>query len=291
MAKKLRRSMLYIPGNNPAMVQHAGIYGADSILLDLEDAVSITEKDAARELISHALKEIDFYGCEVTIRINPLDTPFGYDDLRAVVPGKPDAIRLPKTNYPDDVKKLDSILTELEREFGIEVGSIKIHPMIETSIGVENAFQIATSSKRVDAITIGGQDLTADMGVAKTEDGQEIFYARTRIVMAAKAAGVDAMDTVYADVDNDEGLYQETLFIKKLGFDGKAAINPRQIPVIHEAYRPLEKDVQWAKKVVTAAEKAKQDGVGVFAVDGKMVDAPVIRRAERVLMMAEIYGM
>ncbi len=288
---KLRRSMLYIPGNNPAMIQHAAIYGADSVLLDLEDAVSISEKDAARELIANALEELDFYDCEITVRINPLDTPFGYEDLKFVVKGKPDAIRLPKTNYAEDVKKLDSILTEMEREHGIELGSIKIHPMIETAIGVENAFAIAKSSKRVDAITIGGQDLTADMGVAKTKEGEELLYARTRIVMAAKAAGISAMDTVYADVDDDKGLYEETVFIKTLGFDGKAAINPRQIDIIHEAYKPSEKDVQWARKVMTAAEKAKRDGIGVFAVNGKMVDAPVIKRAERVVTMAKFYGM
>jgi citrate lyase subunit beta / citryl-CoA lyase len=286
MSVKLTRTMLYIPGNNPAMVQNAGIYGADSILLDLEDAVAINRKDDARILVRNMLGFLDFGDVEVTVRINGLDTEFAEDDLKQIVPQKPDAIRIPKISSAKDVEAADKMISKIEADNGIEVGTIKIHAMIETAVGVENAFQIATASKRITALTIGAQDLTADMKVVKTESGEEISYARRRLVMAAKAAGVAAIDTVYADIDNEAGLIKETEMIKTLGFDGKAIINPRQITPIHNVYMPSEAAIEKAKEIVGAFIQAKKDGVGVFAINGKMVDAPVVARAQRVLELA-----
>lgn len=288
MAKRLTRTMLYVPGNNPAMVQNAGLYGADSILLDLEDAVAVDKKLDARILVRNVLGAISFGDVEVSVRINGMDTPFAEDDLKAIVPQKPDAIRIPKINSPKDIKKADELISEIEKECGIKAGATKIHAMIETAIGVENAFAIATASKRITALTIGGQDLTADMKIAKTEDGDELTYARQRIVMAAKAAGIAAIDTVYANVDNEAGLIKETALIKMMGFDGKAVINPRQITPIHHVFMPTESEIEKATKIVEAFIKAKKEGVGVFAIDGRMVDAPVVARAERVLELAGV---
>ncbi|MFC1751810.1 HpcH/HpaI aldolase/citrate lyase family protein [Thermoproteota archaeon] len=286
MKKRLYRTMLYIPGNNPSMVQSGGTYGADSILLDLEDAVAVNRKDDARFLVRNMLEFVDFGDVEKTVRINAMSTDFAMADLEAIVPARPDAIRIPKIESVEDVHKADNIITELEKKNNIPVGSIKIHAMIETALGVENAFSIAQASKRITALTIGGQDLTADMGVVKTEGGEEISYARRRLVMAAKAAKIAAIDTVYADVDNEDGLIKETQMIKEIGFDGKAVINPRQIDPVHEVYTPSEEEVEKAKRIVDAFEKAKKEGVGVFAIDGRMIDAPVVARAQRVLEFA-----
>jgi len=285
---RLRRSMLYVPGNSPSMIQNAHIYGADSILLDLEDSVPLEEKDAARELVRMALSYLNFEDVEVTVRINPLDTAFGVDDLHAVALPMLDAVRLPKASCPEDVKRLSDLLTEIEEENGLERGRIHIHPMIETAVGVENAFLIARASERVDAITIGGQDLTADMGVVKTEEGVELLYPRMRVVMAAKAAGIDALDTVYADVNDAEGLKKEALMVKRLGFTGKAAIHPNQIGVINGVFSPSEEEVEEALRIVKASLLASKEGKGVVVVDGKMVDLPVVKRAKRILMLAGV---
>ncbi|MCP4049210.1 MAG: HpcH/HpaI aldolase/citrate lyase family protein [bacterium] len=289
MAKgKLKRTMLYIPGNNPAMVQNGAVYGADSILLDLEDAVAVNRKEDARVLVRNMLDFIDFGDVEVTVRINGMDTDYAIDDMEAIVPQKPDAVRIPKINTENDIKKADEIITRIEKENGIKAGSTMIHAMIETAVGVENAFSIATCSQRITALTIGAQDLTADMQVVKTDTGEEIAYARQRIVMAAKAAGIAAIDTVYADVDDEEGLIKETEMIKTIGFDGKAVINPRQIKPVHDVYMPSDDAIEKAKIIVEANIKAQKEGVGVFAINGKMVDAPVVARAERVLELAGV---
>jgi citrate lyase subunit beta / citryl-CoA lyase len=285
---KLYRTMLYIPGNNPAMVQNGAVYGPDSILLDLEDAVAVNRKEDARILVRNMLDFADFGDVEVTVRINGMDTDYAIDDLEAIVPKKPDAIRIPKINTPQDVEKAEEIISRIEKESGIKVGSIKIHAMIETAVGVENAYAIALSSKRITALTIGAQDLTADMKVVKTASGDEIQYARQRIVMAAKAAGVAAIDTVFADVDDEAGLIKETEMIKTMGFDGKAVINPRQIGPVHDVYMPTQDAIEKAQVIVAANKDAQKKGLGVFAINGKMVDRPVVARAERVLELAGI---
>jgi len=283
-----RRSMLYIPGNNPAMLQQGGIYGADSVLLDLEDAVALNQKDSARILVRNMIKSTDFYGAEITVRVNHIDTPFGRADLDEIVPLQPDAIRFPKCETVEQLKKVIDIVEEIEDKHNLPHNKMHIHAMIETALGVQNVYEIAGYSSRVDAITIGGQDLTADMKVAAAKDGIGIDYARKRIVMAAKANKIDVIDTVFADVDDNEGLRKETEYIRKVGFTGKAVINPRQIDTVHEVYTPKEHEIAKAMRIYTAFLKNKAAGIGVFAVDGKMVDRPVMERAKHTLSLANI---
>lgn len=280
--------MLYIPGNNPAMLQNGGVYGADCVLLDLEDAVALNQKDAARILVRNMLQDIDYYNCEVSVRVNHISTPFGKADLEEIVPLQPDAIRFPKTETIEELASLIKIIKEIEDKHNLGHDKLKIHAMIETAIGVQNVYQIASFSKRVDAITIGGQDLTADMGIAKTKDNAGIDYARKQIVMAAKANSIDAIDTVFADVDDEEGLRRETEYAKKIGFTGKAVINPRQIDIVNQVFMPSDEEIRQASKIYRGWIKAKEQGLGVFAIDGKMVDAPVMERAKRVLEIANI---
>lgn len=288
---KAVRSMLYIPGNNPGMIQRCSYFGADSVLLDIEDAVAISEKDAARNLVAHALATLDFGDVYMTVRINGADTRFFEKDLETIIPSRPDAVRLPKTQQANDVKHIDEIITRLEKTHNIEHGTIAIHAMLETAKGIVNAVEIANASPRVKALTLGGQDLAADIGVRRTKEGTEILYARSTVVMAAKAAGIGAFDTVYTDINDSGGLLDESRFIVNLGFTGKAAIHPSQIPVIHEAFRPAEKDVIKALRVVYAAREADKKGIGVYTVDGKMVDGPVVRQSEKVVELAKLAGM
>ena len=286
--KKKRRTMLYIPGNNPAMLQQGGVYGADSLLLDLEDAVALNQKDSARILVRNILKEMDFYDAEICVRVNHIDTPFGMEDLEEIVPLQPDAIRFPKTESPEELERLIKIIEDIEDKHGLPHDKMTLHIMIETALGVQNVFDIAKLSKRVDAITIGGQDLTADMNITNNKDGSGIDLARKMIVMAAKANKIDAIDTVFVDINDDEGLRKETEYSKNIGFTGKAVINPRQIDIIHKVYQPTQEEIRKAYKIIKAFKKNKEAGIGVFSVDGKMVDAPVMARAEYVLELAEI---
>jgi len=283
-----RRSMLYIPGNNPAMLQQGGVYGADGILMDLEDAVAHEQKDAARTLVKSMIKSINYYNTEITVRVNHIDTPFGLADLEAIVPLQVDALRVPKIETKHEIQRIIDIIEKIEKRFNIVNSNMKIHPMIETALGVENAFEIAGKSKRIDAITIGGQDLTADMGIINSKDGIGVDYARRRIVMAAKAYKIDALDTVFVDLDDEEGLRKETEYAKKIGFTGKAIINPRQIGIVHDVFTPTEDEIRRALRIIKEFNKNKEKGIGVFAVDGKMVDAPVVTRAMAVLELADI---
>jgi citrate lyase subunit beta/citryl-CoA lyase len=286
--KKNRRTMLYIPGNNPAMLQQGGIYGADSILLDLEDAVALNQKDAARILVRNVLKSINFYNTEVCVRINHLDTPFGLEDLEEIVPLQPDAIRYPKTETVEELAKLIQIIEAIEDKHNLPHDKMTIHAMIETALGVQNVFEIAKFSKRVDAITIGGQDLTADMNIKSTKEGSGIDLARKMIVMAAKANKIDAIDTVFVDINDEDGLRIDTEYAKQIGFSGKAVINPRQIDIIHDVYMPTEEEIRKAYRIVLEFKKNKKEGIGVFAIDGKMIDAPIMTRATQVLELANI---
>lgn len=280
--------MLYIPGNNPAMLQQGGIYGADSILLDLEDAVALNQKDAARILVRNVLKSINFYNTEVCVRINHLDTPFGLEDLEEIVPLQPDAIRYPKTETVEELAKLIQIIEAIEDKHNLPHDKMTIHAMIETALGVQNVFEIAKFSKRVDAITIGGQDLTADMNIKSTKEGSGIDLARKMIVMAAKANKIDAIDTVFVDINDEDGLRIDTEYAKQIGFSGKAVINPRQIDIIHDVYMPTEEEIRKAYRIVLEFKKNKKEGIGVFAIDGKMIDAPIMTRATQVLELANI---
>jgi citrate lyase subunit beta/citryl-CoA lyase len=280
--------MLYIPGNNAAMIQQGGVYGADCVLLDLEDSIAPGEKDAARILLKHTIPAVNFYGAEVVVRVNHLDTPFGHDDIREIVPIQPDALRVPKMESADDVLRVIGLIEETETAQGLLHDRLTIQAMIETAVGVENALAIAKASPRVSSITIGGQDLAADMGISLEKDSCGIDYASRRIVMAAKAAHIEAMDTDFVDVDDEDGLRAATQRAKEIGFTGKAAINPRQIEVINEVFTPTEQEIAKAIDVVSAFNRHKAAGVGVFALHGKMVDAPVVARALHVLGLADI---
>jgi citrate lyase subunit beta/citryl-CoA lyase len=282
--------MLYMPGNSPGMMQHVPAFGADSVLLDLEDAVSEREKDAARRLVSRFVGEVDFGDTLVTVRVNGADTPWFERDLEEVVPSGPAAVRVPKCHSPEDVRRADSLIGKIEREHGMSPGGVRIHAMLETAHGIERAFEIARASERVEALTLGGQDLTADLGVQKTRDGVELFYARGRVVMAAKAAGLMAFDTVWTDVDDTEGLRAEAKLAVQMGFTGKAAIHPSQVDVIHEAYRPDPRELRRAFRIVDAAERAEREGKGVISVDGRMVDGPVVARAFSLIGLGRLYG-
>lgn len=280
--------MLYIPGNNPAMLQQGGVYGADSLLLDLEDAVAINQKDAARILVKHLITNINYYDSEVCVRINHLSTPFGYDDLEAIVPLQPHAIRYPKAETAKDILDLIQKIEDIEDRYQLPHNKMEIHAMIETAMGVQNVFEIAGCHVRVGAITIGGQDLTADMNIIYTLDGAGIDFARKRIVMAAKAHHIDVIDTVFVDINDEVGLRRETEYSKKIGFTGKAVINPRQIDIIHEVYTPTEEEIRKAYRIVKEFYKNKEAGVGVFAIDGRMIDAPIVARAQYVLELAGV---
>lgn len=280
--------MLYIPGNNPAMIQQGGVYGADSILLDLEDAVALNQKDAARTLVRNMINVIDFYDAEVCVRVNHLSTPFGMADLEAIVPLQPSAIRYPKTESAEEVAELLKIIEKIEDRHGLPHTKMTLHAMIETAMGVQNVFDIASKFERVDAITIGGQDLTADMNIVYTPDGAGIDFARKRIVMAAKASHIDVIDTVFPDVNDEEGLRRETEYAKKIGFTGKAVINPRQIEIIHDVYTPTDEEIRKAYRIVKEFKINSAAGIGVFAIDGKMIDAPIVTRAEYILRLANV---
>jgi len=286
---KLRRSMLFLPGANAAMLSTAFVFKPDSIMFDLEDAVSLREKDAARLLVFHALQNPVYRDIETVVRINPLNTPFGLADLEAVVRAGVDIVRLPKTDSAADVHQLEAEVERIERACGRALGSTKLMAAIESASGVVNALSIATSSKRMIGIALAGFDYVMDMQTERG-DGTELFYARCAVLHAARVAGIDAFDVVYSDVNDEEGFLKEVELIKKLGFNGKSLINPRQIELLHNAYAPTEEDVDYARRVVAAAEKAERDGLGVIALNGKMIDAPIVNHAKRVLQKAQASG-
>jgi len=284
---KLRRSRLYVPGNNPKMIPPSGLYGADVISLDLEDSVAPDNKIDARMLVAESLKVIDFGpATEVTVRINPLSTPFGKADIREIVCQRLDGIYIPKVESREDVIQVDELVTELEEKRGLPIGKIKLFATLETAKGIMNAYEIARCSKRLEALTIGGEDLTADIGGERTTDGLAINTARQLVILAAKAAGLQAIDTVYADFQDSEGLMSETKMVKVMGYDGKACIHPTQVEVINKAFDPTKEEIVHAIKVMHAIEEAKLRGLGVVALGNKMVDRPVALKAERVLALA-----
>ncbi|WFA08129.1 citrate (pro-3S)-lyase subunit beta [Tissierella sp. Yu-01] len=287
---KLRRTMMFIPGNNPAMITDGHLYGSDSIMFDLEDATSIKEKDSARFLVYNALKTIDYGTTETVVRINGLDTPFGREDIKAMVKARVDVIRLPKTDTPEDVIEVDKIITEVEETNGIEVGTTKMMAAIESPLGIINAYKIATASKRLVAIALGAEDFVTNMKTNRSPEGVELLAARSQLLLAARAAGIYALDTVYSDVNNKEGFLDEVKLIKQMGFDGKSVIHPKQIALVHKVYEPTEKEIRHAIRVVHGIKEAESKGSGVITVDGKMVDGPIVDRAYRVIELAKATG-
>ena len=287
----MRRSMLFLPGNNPNMLINGNCLGADAIIFDLEDAVSPTEKDAARILVRNTMRYMDFRGCEIIVRINSIDTPYWQADIDEILPYQPGLILLPKTGSAADVLAADAYITEVEKKLGLAINTVGLMPLIETALGVENAFAIASASKRVKALFLGAEDLTADLQCKRTKEGREIEHARTRLVVAARAAGVDVYDTPFTDVNDDEGIVADTQLAKALGFTGKASISPRHVEVINSVFSPTQKEVDYAYEVMEAIAQAKEQGKGAIALHGKMIDAPIVARAQRTIDMATALGM
>ncbi len=281
--------MMFVPGNNPGMMQDAFIYGPDSIMLDLEDSVKMSEKDAARLLVHNALKSIDFGNTEMVVRINPLSSAYGKKDVEAVVKAGVQVIRMPKTETADEVRELEAEIEKVEKEIGC-LGRTRIMAAIESAEGICNAVQIAKASKRMMGIALGAEDYTANLKTQRTPGGAELLYARETIVVAARAAGIDCFDTVYSNLDDMDTFRKEVELIKTLGFDGKSIINPRQIEIVNEVFTPSEKAIEKAKKIIAGIKEAEKRGSGVLAVNGKMVDRPVVMRAERTLELAIASG-
>ena len=288
--RRLRRTSLYIPGTNPGMLANAEVYGADSVILDLEDGVPVSKKDAARILVRNALQHIPYRRAEVTVRVNALSTPFGRDDFREIIPLAPDAVRLPKCESADDVREADAMMTEIELENGIEPGTVGIIAITESARGGRNLSEIAAESPRLIALNYGAEDYTADIGAVRTKEGRELDDIRAKVIVAARIAGVQALDSVFGDVNDLDGLYAEALRVRLLGFDGKSVIHPRQIPVVHRAFTPSDQEVGFARRVMAAFREASSRGAGVIALDGRMIDAPVVARAEKILALAEAAG-
>lgn len=287
--QRLRRTMMFVPGNNPGMMADAHIYGPDSIMLDLEDSVTMAEKDAARLLVYQALKTVDYGNTEMVVRINPLNTPYGKKDIEAVVKAGVDVIRMPKTETAEEVVEVEREIERVERELGC-VGRTKIMAAIESTLGIVNAYAIATASPRMMGIALGAEDYCANLKAQRTPGGDELRLARETIVVAARAAGIDALDTVYSNLNDMETFRQEVEYIKTLGFDGKSIINPRQIEVINEVFAPKEKEITKARAIIAAIKEAETKGSGVIALNGKMIDRPVVIRAQRTINLAIASG-
>ena len=288
---RLRRSLLYVPGNMPAMLQNIPVFNADGVMIDLEDAVPLAEKDAARVLARNFLRAFGERNSEVFVRINGLDTKYASDDLREVLPALPDGIRLPKADSPEVVERLDTLLTEYEERLRLDIGHFSILPSIESAVGILNCVRTARASRRIVALAFGAEDYTASMEIQRTRSGEELFSARTQVVWAAKAAGVQAIDSVFSDVNDVDGLRAETALIKTLGFTGKSLVNPRQIEVVHEVFRPTPEEIAHAVEVIDAIKRAREMGTGVISLRGRMVDAPVVKRATRTLRTAAAFGL
>ena len=285
------RSMLFLPGNNPNMLINGSVLGADAVIFDLEDAVSPSEKDAARVLVRNTLRYMDFTGCQRIVRINSTDTAYWQADLEAILPEKPELILLPKTGTAQDALTADAYITKLEEKLGLPQNSVGLMPLIETALGVENAFQIASSCERIHALFLGAEDLTADLRCKRTKQGREIEYARTRLVVAARAAGVEVYDTPFTDVNDDAGIWEDAALAKALGFTGKASISPRHVEAINQTFSPTLAEIDYAYEVLEAIDLAKKQGKGAVALRGKMIDAPIVMRAQQTIAMAEQLGL
>lgn len=288
--KRLRRSMMFLNCQKPGLIKDPYIYGADSIMLDLEDAVAENQKDAARYSLYHALQEIDYRGTERVVRINGLDTPHWQEDIRVCVAGGADTIRIAKTECAQDVKTVEEHVLAAEREFGRPEGSTLLMAALESCKGVLNALEVCQSSERLIGIALSGGDYTKDLQTVITGTGVELMGARQHMIMAARAAGVQCFDTVFTNLDDMEGFEKETRMIKMMGFDGKSLVNPRQIAIVHEIFTPTQKEIIFAEKVVREIDEKKAQGIGVFTVDGKMIDIAFYDGAKRTIDLAKASG-
>ena len=285
---RIRRSRLYVPGSEPKYFINAALHGADGIILDLEDSVHSGEKDAARLLVRNALRAVDFLQCERMVRINQI--PLGLEDLDEIVPESPDLILIPKVESPSQVLEADRRIAEIKANYGI-TRPLWLMPILESALGIENIFAIANASDQIVALTIGLEDYTADLGVVKTATGSESLYARQRLVNAAHAAGVQAIDSVFGDVGDMEGLRAWALSSRALGFEGMGCVHPTQIAVIHEAFAPTSLEIERARKIVAAYNEAQEKGLGVVSLGSKMIDAPVVQRALKLIARARTMGL
>ena len=288
--KRLRRSIMFLNCQKPGLIKDPYIYGADSIMLDLEDAVAENQKDAARYSLFHALREIDYRGVERVVRINGLDTPHWREDIRVCVAGGADTIRIAKTERAQDVRVVEEAVTAAEEEFGAPVGRTLLMAAIESTRGVLNALEICESSERLFGIALSGGDYTKDLQTVISGTGVELAGARQNMIIAARAAGVQCFDTVFTNLDDMEGFEREVRMIKMMGFDGKSLVNPRQIEIVHKIFTPTRKEIIFAEKVVREIDEKKAQGIGVFTVDGKMIDIAFYDGAMRTLRLAKASG-
>ena len=288
--KRLRRSMMFLNCQKPSLIKDPYIYQPDSIMLDLEDAVAENQKDAARFSLYHALREIDYRGVERVVRINGLDTPHWREDVRVCVAGGAGVVRIPKCTCAADIHTVEQDVLAAEREFGREEGCTLLMAALESCYGVLNCLEICKSSDRLIGVALSGGDYTKDLQTGITGTGVELTGARQHMIIAARAAGVQCFDTVFTDLDDMEGFRRETETIHLMGFDGKSLVNPRQIPIVHEIFTPKDKDIIFAEKVVQEIDSKKAQGIGVFTVNGKMIDIAFYDGAKRTLMLAKAAG-
>jgi citrate lyase subunit beta / citryl-CoA lyase len=285
---RIRRSRLYVPGSEPKYFINAALHASDAVILDLEDSVHPSEKDAARLLVRNALRAVDFLDCERMVRINQL--PSGLEDLDEIVPECPDLILIPKVENADQVVAVETRIAEVKSDYGI-TRPTWLMPILESALGIENAFAIVKASETTVALTIGLEDYTADLGVVKTAHGAESLYARQRVVNAAHAAGVQAIDSVFGDVSDLEALRLWGMNSRALGFEGMGCVHPVQIPIIHEAFAPSPGHIERARKIVAAYDEAQEKRLGVVSLGSKMIDPPVVQRALRLIARARKLGL
>lgn len=278
-----------MPGNNPGMLVSADNLEADAIIYDLEDAVSTSQKDAARDLVANALRTLSYKNSIVTVRINPTDSPYWKDDLRAIIPAGPDGLVIPKSNK-DTAKEVFDFIDAFTKEKNIE-NNLRYYMLVESARGILELEDIVKQSDKIEGLLLGAEDYTVDMQVKRTEGSAEIAFARYRIATVAKAYGLNAIDTPYTDLDNKEGLKKDTDFVKTIGFNGRLIVGPRQVFAVNEMFSPSQAEIEDAKIIVSQAEEAERKGLGVFSFRGKMVDKPVITRSSNLLKSAKEWGL
>lgn len=285
------RSLIFLPGNTPNLIINGDALGADALILDLEDAVSPDEKDSARILVRNYLRTHRERKNTLIVRINATDTEYWREDIRAILPQGPDCIMPTKVSGAAMMQEIQDYMEKVEAELSLPIGGVKLMPLLETAMGIEKAFEIASFSDRIMGYCLGAEDLTADLQCRRTKEGQEILYARTRVVCAARAAGIEVYDTPFTDVDDIEGLRKDIATAKGLGFSGKLVISPRHIDEVNEFFSPTVEEIRYAQEVLECIERARKEGKGVVSLHGKMIDAPIVARARRVCAAAEeIYG-
>lgn len=286
---KSLRTMLFMPGNNPGMLVSADILDADAIIYDLEDAVSLDQKDAARDLVSNALEKLEYNNSLVTVRINPTDSPFWKEDINKILKNNLDAIVIPKASV-ESINMVETYVENICKEKNI-VNKFRYFALLESAASVLNAKDIAESSNKIDGLLLGGEDYSVDMGVERSSKSTELLYARYVIATVAKAKGINAIDTPYTDIDNIEGLVEDTNFVKSIGFNGRLIVGPRQVTKVNELFSPKEEEIENAQAILQLEKKAEEEGLGVFSFKGKMVDKPVITRAKNMIKAAEEWGL